>query len=179
MIGVIVFLIFSLSVAAALFLLVRGRARPVSDWDALPDAIEAVDVEAFRNLTDPAEDTWLRSQLPPRDYAQILRERRAATADYLGRAKRNAAILVRLGQAAAQSPDPALAAAGRQLVTTAMRTRLYTLQATVRLKAASVMPLAPGSIASVTEQYQALRNGADRVSRLRSPVLAARMTAAM
>jgi hypothetical protein len=179
MIGLILFLILSLMGVAALFLLVRGHAGPISDWDALPSAIEAVDLAAFRNLTDRREDEWLREQLAPREYSQVRRERLAAAADYLGRTNRNAAVLIRLGQAAVHSPDPAVAAAGRELVSTAMRTRWYTMQALARLQAARLVPVASPSVALVAEHYQALREGVDRVSRLRSPLLAARMTAAM
>lgn len=179
MIGLLLFLIASLLAAVGLWLLVRGHARPVTNWETLPEHIQPVDLEAFRNLADPSEETWLRSQLSPHDYATVRRERLAAAIDYLSRTSRNAAVLVRLGQAAATSADPALAAAGRDLVTTAMRTRWYTMQAGLRLRAASLVPLAPASLSLVFDQYQVLRAGVDRVSRLRSPVLAARMTAAM
>lgn len=179
MIAFSIFVIVALAVVSLLWIVVRGRANPVTDWEALPQRIQPVDLEAFRNLTDPAEETWLRSQLSPNDYAAVRRERLAAAIDYLARTNGNAAVLIRLGQAAEHTADPALVAAGRELVATAMRTRWYTVQAMVRLKAAAVVPLAPGSIASLAEQYQALRDGVDRVSRLRSPVLAARMAAAM
>lgn len=179
MMAFIVFVLFSLALVGVLWMVVRGRATPVRDWDALPEAIEAVDLAAFRNLTDRREDQWLREQLGPREYSQVRRQRMAAAADYLGRTNRNAAVLVRLGQAAVHSPDPAVAAAGRELVSTALRTRWYTLQALARLQAARLVPAASPSVALVAEQYQALREGVDRVSRLRSPLLAARMTAAM
>lgn len=179
MIGLLLFLTIALLAAMSLWWLVRGQARPVTDWEVLPDTIEPVDLAAFRNLADPAEDAWLRAQLSAADYAQVRRERIAAAVEYVSRSGRNAAVLIRLGQAAAQSADPALAAAGRELVVTGMRTRWYTLQATLRLKAARLLPGASMPVSLVSEQYQNLRDRVDRVSRLRSPVLAARMGAAM
>ena len=179
MIAFSIFVIVALAVVSLLWIAVRGRANPVTDWEALPQRIQPVDLEAFRNLTDPSEDKWLRSQLSRDDYAAVRRERLAAAIDYLARTNGNAAVLIRLGQAAEHTADPALVAAGRELVATAMLTRWYTMQAGLRLRAASLVPLAPASLSLVLDQYQVLRAGVDRVSRLRSPVLAARMAAAM
>lgn len=179
MTGLLLFLLLSLLAAAGLWLLVRGRAQRILDWERLPEAIEPVDMAALRNLTDPAEDEWLRAQLPRLEYLQVRRERMAAAADYAGRTHRNAVLLVRFGQAAAQSEDPALAAAGHELVVTAMRTRWQTLRTLTQLRAASLLPVARVSVAVMSDDYQRLRDRVDRVGRLRSPLLAARLGAAM
>jgi hypothetical protein len=71
---------FVLVVAAllALFFLIRlakGRgfsALPVADPKS---RIRPVDVRAFRNLIDPAEESYLRQNLPPAEFAAIHRER--------------------------------------------------------------------------------------------------------
>jgi len=172
---------FAVAVAALAFFwtVVRGRSRAVADWEELPSLTEPVDLAAFRNLTDPEEDAWLRHELPRQDYLAVRRERLAATEDYLARTSRNAAILVGLGQAAMASGDPSLANAGRQLVGTAVWTRIYTAQALARVRAARLFPAATAGLPQAADQYQRLLDRVDRVGRLRSPVLASRLAASL
>ena len=170
-----------LAVAALVFFwkVVRGQVHAIRDWDDLPTLTEPVDIAAFRNLTDPEEDAWLRRELPRADYLQVRRERLAATAEYLGRTSRNAAVLISLGQAAMASADAGLSAAGRDLVGTALWTRLYTLQARARVRTAQMFPAAPLPLPGAVAQYQRLLDRVDRVGRLRNPVLASRLADAL
>lgn len=177
MIYIVFFIALSCGLLAGLWLAVRGRAQAIANWDELPT--EPVDVAAFRNLTDPEEDAWLKQELSQKDYLAARRERLGAAADYLARTNRNAAVLLKLGQAAMASPEAAVAAAGRELVNTAMLTRWYTMQALLRVRAARVLPVAPEPLAKALAQYQRLRDDVDRVGRLRSPVLAARIAASL
>ena len=45
--------------------------------------IRPVDVEAFRNLINPAEDEYLRHRLPPSQFRIVRRERLRAMAAYV------------------------------------------------------------------------------------------------
>src|SRR5215472_13238604 len=92
-----------LVVAAALGLvLILGvsvsRGLQISGANRLQ--IQPVDVEAFRNLVDPAQDEYLRRRLTATEFRQVQRERLRATAAYIQVAGRNAAALALIGQAA-------------------------------------------------------------------------------
>ena len=71
-----------------------------------------VDIEAFRNLVDPKEDAFLRANLCSRDFRAIQRDRARSAMEYLHNSTRNATYLLRMGEAAAQNPDPRIARRG-------------------------------------------------------------------
>jgi hypothetical protein len=86
-----------LSVAVTRSLQVKGSVRTAL-------AIRPIDIEAFRNLIDPAEDGYLRRRLPPAQFRVVRRERLRAMAAYVHVAGSNAAVLVRVGEAALAAP---------------------------------------------------------------------------
>jgi hypothetical protein len=59
---------------------------------------------------------------------------------YIKTAQQNAALLLRVGEAAQDSTQPELAAAGRKLVDTAIRMRLYAFFALLKLYVNIVFP---------------------------------------
>jgi hypothetical protein len=114
----------------------------------------SVDLRAFRNLTDPEEEEYLRRSLPPADFRHIQRERLRATMDYIKGAASNAAVLMRVAEAARHSPDPATAQAAARLVDDAIRLRTYAFQAIPRLYLAMIFPGRRISPAPVAESYE-------------------------
>ncbi|MFZ0297479.1 MAG: hypothetical protein WAM13_03950, partial [Candidatus Sulfotelmatobacter sp.] len=60
----------------------------------LAATIHPIDIEAFRNLIDPAEDDYLRRRLPPAQFRVVRRERLYAMAAYVHVVADNAAVLV-------------------------------------------------------------------------------------
>jgi hypothetical protein len=116
--------------------------------------LQTVDVEAFRNLIDPDEEQYLRDHLRPADFRRIQRERLQAAVEYISCAAQNAAVLVRLGEAARRHPDPATAAAAETLVKNAVQLRLYALQAIPRLYVAMVLPGRRVAPLRVAESYE-------------------------
>ena len=52
-----------------------SRKLQISRSDGRSGQIEPIDVEAFRNLTDPAEDEYLRLRLPASEFRAVRRER--------------------------------------------------------------------------------------------------------
>lgn len=116
--------------------------------------LRTVDVEAFRNLIDPDEEQYLRNHLAPADFRRIQRERLQAAVEYIACAAQNAAVLVRLGEAARRHPDPATAAAAEQLIENAVRLRLFALQAIPRLYVAMVLPGRRVAPLRVAESYE-------------------------
>jgi hypothetical protein len=114
----------------------------------------SVDLRAFRNLTDPEEEEYLRRSLPPEEFRRIQRERLRATMDYIKGAASNAAVLMRFAEAARHSPDPATAQAAARLVDNAIRLRTYAFQAIPRLYLAMIFPGRRISPAAVAESYE-------------------------
>jgi hypothetical protein len=118
--------------------------------------LRSVDVDAFRNLVDPAEEDYLRQRLVPADFRKIQRERLRAAAEYVGGAAHNATILMKLAENARQSPDPATAEAAENLITNAIQLRLYAFQAVPRLYLGMLVPSARGSSIRIAERYEVM-----------------------
>jgi len=116
--------------------------------------LRSVDIQAFRNLIDPEEEDFLRRHLPPAEFRKIQRERLRAAVEYISCAGQNAAILLRIGEAARRSPDPATAEAAKRLVDHAVRLRLYALQAIPQLYVGIIFPSWRPSSLRVVESYE-------------------------
>src|SRR5690242_13205176 len=95
---------------------ISGRAGQPLAIAQMAARTRPVDLQAFRNLIDPAEDEFLRTRLPAAQFRRIHRRRLFAALHYINAASKNAGILVKAGEAARQSPDPQTAAAGEQMV---------------------------------------------------------------
>jgi len=134
--------------------LAKGHGSSPEVLENPTEHIRSVDVEAFRNLIDPEEEEFLRASLPAPEFRRIQRERLRAAVDYVSVAAQNAAVLLRIGEAARQSPHPATAEAAEGLVENAIRLRLYAFQAVARLYLAMILPGARVSVVRVAERYE-------------------------
>jgi hypothetical protein len=162
-------------VATALFVLgllaylaTRNRTSPTG-LDGAISVLRSIDIEAFRNLVDPAEEVFLRLALPPKEFREIKRERAWAALAYVRCAGRAAVLFAKAGQDAQRSSEPQVAASGAQIADSALRLRLYSLQTSLRLLSAVVLPSAidlPTS--SLIDQYQQTAETLLRLGRLRS-----------
>jgi len=169
----IILAVLALGVPLILVRLAKGRILPT--WLAKPrsEQIRAVDLEAFRNLIDPAEEEYLRENLPPSDFRKMQRERLRAAVEYISCAKNNAAVLLHIAEKARRSPDAATAETAARLVDSAVRLRMYAFLAIPRLYLGILLPgrrTMPVRVADSYEQMtrQVLRLGlqspASRVS---------------
>jgi hypothetical protein len=136
----------------------------------------AIDIAAFRNLMSSQEEEYLRQQLPAREFRSIQRVRMQAAIAYIRGALQNAAILLRLGEAAQRSADPQLAAAGRKLVDTAIRMRLYAFFALLKLYLNLAFPGLRLSPSAVADRYEGLTEAMARFTRLQQPGLVTRIS---
>ena len=136
----------------------------------------AIDITAFRNIMSAEEENYLRRHLPAAEFRSIHRERMRAAIAYIQSALKNAAILLRLGEAAQRSADPQLAAAGRKLVDTAIRMRLYAFFALVKLYLNLAFPSLRLSPAAVADRYEGLTDAMARFTRLQQPGLVTRIS---
>lgn len=166
--------------AASLAVILRVslvRTLGVTYGDMVTAEIQPLDVEAFRNLTNPAEDEYLRLHLSPSDFRLVRRERLSATKAYVQVAGRNAAVLIHLGQMALTSPSATTADAARQMVDAALLLRRNCAFALLRIHLAMASPFAHEGGASVLRGYEQLNGSALRLTRMQNPVSPVRISA--
>jgi hypothetical protein len=162
-------------VAVALFALgilvyvaIRNRTRRV-DLEAAVQTFRSLDIEAFRNLVDAAEEAFLRNNLPPKKFREIKRQRAWAALIYAWEAGRAATALAKIGQAAQRSSDPKIAASGVQVAESAFRLRLQTIGASLRLLTEVLLPdLESRPVPPLVDQYEQAAETLFRLGRFSS-----------
>lgn len=174
----LVLIVISLvALAFFLFLAVRGRAAAIHDISELQGKTQPLDLLAFRNLTSPGEERYLREHLPPRDFRSIQRQRLLAAIAYVDCVSDNAAVLLRLGEAARRSPDPQIAEAGLLLVNNALRVRLYAVPIRLRFYVAYLFPGLQASSVALSDTYEKLTGTVQRLGYLQTGSLSRRTAA--
>jgi hypothetical protein len=158
--------IFALVLLAYLATRDRGSRTGIDGAIAM---IRAIDIEAFRNLVDPAEDEFLRCTLSSKEFRQIRRERAWAALAYVRYAGRAAVLFASAGQTAQRSSDPQIAESGMQIAHSALRLRLYSLQASLRLLSQAVLPVnSSRSPSFLIDEYERTAETLLRLGRLRN-----------
>lgn len=138
-----------------LFIGARGFAEKLNGLDELSSRLKPVNVEALRNLLDPAQDVYLVQRLSKRDLRSVRRERAIVAIEYVWRIAGNAALLMRAADLANRSSSPEIATAGARIANSALRTRLLALRTLFSLTLAVILPGQPlGS--TVLQQYTSL-----------------------
>lgn len=165
----------ALAILLLLLYIEGGQNHSVDRLEDLAGRTRPVDIEAFRNLLDPREEDFLRASLLPREFRVIQRERMRAALDYVRNTSHNAACLLRLGEAAARSADPRVVQAGRELVDSALRLRIYALLSSLLLYVRIVLPLTRLSYGKMVDNYQHLSALASRLVLMQQPTQAARL----
>jgi hypothetical protein len=168
---------FALLTVAAAWLVARGQARSVRDAGELLAALRPVDLQAFRNLTDPAEEDYLRRALPPPDFRHVQRLRLRAAADYVSRLAYNASLLMRLGASARHHSDPEVAKIAQEMMAGALELRLKAVAALCVLYARMLIPQTELRVSGVLDSHDRTRADMVRFSRLQAPALASRLEA--
>ena len=161
-------LIFILSITVSRSLQVSNRS--------LAGAIQPLDLEAFRNLTDAAEDEYLRRRLRPADFRSVRRERLRAMAAYVQVAGRNATVLVRIGQSALTAGDSTTVEAARQLVEQALLLRRNATFALLRIYLALAWPNSDSDARPILHRYEQLNGSAMLLGRLQNPAVPLRIS---
>lgn len=158
---------FACLLPPAFFLIRRGTLSARIPLNELVGLMRPVDVEAFCNLVDPDEELFLRSNLPAPLFRSIQRERLLAATEYVGAVSRNAAILLRIAEAARDHTDPAIAGAAIEMANSAVRLRLHCSLVFLRLWTSICVPQAGLSSLSLPERYQDLNSLSRRLGQLR------------
>lgn len=155
------------------------RSLRVSENSSLAAKIQPIDVEAFRNLIDPAEDDYLRRRLSASEFRLVRRQRLRAMAAYVQTAGRNAAVLVLMGQSALTSSDVETAEAARRLVDNALLLRRNAAFALFRIYVALAWPNSGLAAVSVLHSYEQLNGTAMLLGRLQRPAVPVRISATL
>jgi hypothetical protein len=145
-----------------------GRTGPATE-------IRPMDVAAFRNLVDPAEDDYLRRRLPASDFRLVRRERLRAMAAYVQLAKRNAEVLVRIAQNSTLAADAQTAEAARRLEDNAHLLQRNCMFAIMKIYIALAWPNSNLAAAPVLQGYAQLNNSAMLLGRLQNPAATMRI----
>jgi len=141
--------------------------------------LRPIDVAAFRNLVNPAEDQYLRLHLSPRKFRVTQRSRLRARAAYVRVAATNATVLVSMGQAALATNDARVHDAALRLVNDALLLRRNAAFVLVRIYAVMVWPNYTTATAGIIERYERVSDTAMLLGRLRNPAVPVRVTAGL
>ena len=171
-----------LIIAAILALVCIGgltvsRSLQISSGGNPVREIRPLDVEAFRNLLNPADDAFLRQHLAGSDFRVVQRARLRAMATYVQEAGRNAAVLIRLGQAAMVTGDARTAEAAQQMVNEALLVRRNAAFATLKIYLVLTWPGSGVTTSRVFEGYERLNRSAMLLGRLQNPAVPVRVSA--
>ncbi len=150
------------------YVAIRSRTRRV-DLEEAVQAFRSLDIDAFRNLVDSAEEAFLRNNLSPKKFREIKRQRAWAAFIYAWEAGKAAAALAKIGQAAQRSSDPKIRASGVQVAESAFRLRLQTLGACPHLLTEILLPDLQGrSLPPLVDQYERAAETLFRLGRFSS-----------
>jgi len=173
----IVLVIAAVLALSVILRLAVARSLQAKENTNLAVAIRPIDIEAFRNLIDPAEDDYLRRGLSPAQFRVVRRERLRAMAAYVNVAASNASVLVRAGEAALASGDPRVAGAAHQLVNDALLLRRNATVALARIYLALAWPNSGFAAVGVVNRYEQLSGAAMLLGRLQNPAVPVRLSA--
>jgi hypothetical protein len=147
----------------------RGNAARIGIADDLQEFTEPVDLTAFLNLVDPREEEFLKANLTPQVFRRVQRHRLFAAAEYVGRVAKNAAVVARLGEAAKAEASSELSRLGQELVTAAIRLRLFALLGFCLLFLNMIIPNIRLSGLQIPSRYQHLTDAVWQLARLSRP----------
>ena len=173
-------IILVVAAAVALGIILRlavTRSSQARENLGLVATIHPIDIEAFRNLINPAEDDYLRRRLPPSQFRVVRRERLRAMAAYVQVAASNATVLVRVGQGALASNDPRVLRVAQQVVNDALLLRRNTTVALARIYLAVAWPNSDFAAVRVVDRYEELSGAAMLLGRLQNPAVPVRLSA--
>jgi len=170
-------LVFAAVVALGIIVrLAVSRSLPAKLNSSLATTIRPIDVEAFRNLINPAEDDYLRRRLPPAEFRSVRRARLRAIAAYVRVAGRNAGVLVRVGETALASGNPQFAESAQRLLNDALLLRRNATVALARIYIALAWPNSGVAAVRVVDRYERLSGSAMLLGRLQNPATPVRLS---
>lgn len=169
MISTLIIVLLALLSLVFLLRLAKGRALGIKSPDDVRCQIRPVDIQAFRNLTNPNEEEFLHANLPASEFRTVQRARLRAALEYVFCVANNAAVLIRMAEDARHSTDPSVVEAGQKLADNALRLRLYAFQAGAKLYLAMIYPTGRTPSYDIAEQYERMTRQGVLLGRMRFP----------
>ena len=178
----VILIVGAVATLASVGFAVSQALRPASKA-ALEAQLEPIDVAAFRNLIDPAEDEYLRQHLSAAQFRLTQRARLRARAAYVRVARRNAIVLNRMAQTALATSsarptnDVRIRETALRLGNDARLLQRNAEFALLRIIADWAWPHRSTATAGILDRYERLSDSAMLLGRLRNPGLGVRVTA--
>ncbi|MGA7574796.1 MAG: hypothetical protein WBV31_20180 [Terriglobales bacterium] len=117
------------------------------------EKLSPVDLEAFRNLTDPEEERFLRANLSAKEFRRIQRTRLRAAAMYISVISKNAGRLVVIGRSVSAHPDAETAAVGLDVVHRALQLKLWCSLSLLKLNLTAIWPTLMSPSSRIADHY--------------------------
>lgn len=131
-----------------------------------------VDLEAFRNLTDPEEIRFLRANLSLKEFRRIQRMRLRAEAAYISVISHNAGALVVIGRSVSAHPDAATAATGLDVVHRGLQLKWWCALAILKGNVSMICPTLLPPSGRIAERYLDVSSMTASLSREESRITA-------
>src|SRR5437763_1003171 len=153
MITTALIVVASLLCLGLMYYAVQGRIGLFESAKQVERQFTPLDVVAFQNLIDSEDQRFLRDMLSPRRYRRVQRERIGVCLAYVRCCARNAAILIRIGESAAQSSNAEIRATGQRMLSDAIRMRMYAVALVPKVTFWWIFPNLELSIAMLGRKY--------------------------
>jgi hypothetical protein len=127
-------------------------ALAVADSKSVTEPL--VDIAAFRNLVDPAEEEFLRENLPPSLFRSIQRERLLTAVEYVQCAAGQARTLVRLVEGTRDERTGELPQISEDLAAAAIRLRALSIFVLLSLYVRVAFPRLRISLVQIPTMYE-------------------------
>jgi hypothetical protein len=176
---VVAIILFCLLAVVLFFRAARGHSTAIKGLGDLEGQTRPVDLAAFQNLIAEDEEAFLRENLRPADFRKIQRMRMRAALEYVGRTAHNAAVLLRLGEAARASSDASVALAGQDLMNSALHLRMIAMLAQGQICVRILLPNVQLSPDKLLRDYRSLTDNVARLCQLESPTQVSRVAATL
>lgn len=152
------YILFAIIIVVLLLLwsAVRGRRMQVATPEAAEVAIVPVDLDAFRNLSDASQDTYLREHLSPAEYRRVARARFLAVAEYLWKVAHNSRVMLSLAHSGRLSEQSEVEKQSAEMASAAFSLRVFCLLALAQAYAGYVFPGTAVSVGRVADGYDRL-----------------------
>jgi hypothetical protein len=130
--------------------------KQIKDVTDLEGRWKLVDMEAFLNLVDPAEERYLRRNLPASQFRSLQRARVRVMWEYLGRLSFNAKLMMQAAQIVQHHSSGEQLQEATHLVASATRFRLLIFAADAYLAVRFLLPETSDPIRQLVGRYDAL-----------------------
>lgn len=153
---IVITVVFAVAIALVLAMTAFRSESQIAGLNDVESQWRKVDIESFLNLTDPAEERFLRRNLSAIEFRRIQRDRIRVTWEYLGRLAFNSKLMMSAGQMVQHNSSGRNLQEATQLVSTASRMRLLIFTAEATLAFRYLMPTVEYSMTRLVADYNSL-----------------------